>query len=251
MNISIIKEELEKKYNIIIFEELPSTNDYIKDNIGSLPNRTIVAALSQTSGKGTKNRSFYSPKNSGIYFSMLFKEQNSVKTNLLFTTAAACAVSKGIQDTFGKKTKIKWVNDIYYKNKKVCGILSESTVCNEKNSYVIVGIGINLVKPAVIPDEIKPVFGYISKKCDEQKIAMLLMSIADYMCDYADNLKAKPHYDYYIKHSLLNGKKVEITENNRTYDAKAIKPDTDFSLIVKTDRQIKRINSNDVKIKKR
>jgi BirA family biotin operon repressor/biotin-[acetyl-CoA-carboxylase] ligase len=69
---------------------------------------------------------------------------------------AAVCVSSAIDNVCNINTGIKWVNDVYYKGKKLCGILCESSIDNDKLKYVIVGIGINIIEPkGGYPDEIK------------------------------------------------------------------------------------------------
>ena len=85
--------------------------------------------------------------------------------SLFLTTSAAVAVAKAIEDVSDKKAKIKWVNDVFVDNKKVCGILTEATFNMEtgKLNYAIVGIGINVCFPeGGFPEEIdKSCYSYI------------------------------------------------------------------------------------------
>ena len=77
-------------------------------------------------GKGRLGRSFYSPENTGVYFSVLLKPDLEIEKAILITTAAAVAVTRALETLGCQNTQIKWVNDIFVDNRKVCGILTES-----------------------------------------------------------------------------------------------------------------------------
>lgn len=126
--------------NFLYFKELTSTNDYIKENIDSLENKTIVFADIQTKGKGRLGRQWQTPTGN-ISMSMLFKNQKCDIS--LYPLICGLSVSEVIDEVCGVNTKIKWPNDIILNNKKLCGILCESII--SKNSVdVICGIGVNV-----------------------------------------------------------------------------------------------------------
>jgi len=111
---------------------------------------TIVVARAQTAGRGRLGRSFYSPKDTGIYFSIILHD-DAIALDLI-TPVAAVAVARALEAVFpnlSPKPQIKWVNDVYLAGKKVCGILTEG-VPNPKTGRfdtAICGIGINLAPP--------------------------------------------------------------------------------------------------------
>lgn len=121
----------------IPFERLDvtdSTNRVLKElALDGVQPPYAVCALRQTCGRGRMDRSFISP-NGGIYVSFLFDYNN----NLSLTAMAAVAVRRSILKVCGISCDIKWVNDLYYRGKKVCGILAEAV-----NDKVVLGIGIN------------------------------------------------------------------------------------------------------------
>ena len=122
----------------------------------------------QTAGKGRNNREFFSPKNTGLYFSYLYcvKKPKEIKDRIFVTTAAAVFTAKALRQYAGADAKIKWVNDIYLNEKKVCGILAEA-LFDEAYTAIIVGIGINLTT-VEFPDEIKETASGIGKFSEEK-----------------------------------------------------------------------------------
>ncbi len=133
---------------LLHFPELPSTNTYLKEK-GALGEREglVVLADTQTAGSGRFERSWHSPPG-GLYFSILLRPMTILATEApLITLMAGVAVAKVLQTALGVQSKLKWPNDVLAENRKVCGILAESTLLGEDIEYVVLGIGVNANTP--------------------------------------------------------------------------------------------------------
>lgn len=189
--------------NYIELKSCRSTNDELYSlALGGAANGTILSAESQTGGKGTKGRSFHSPK-SGVYFSVLLREISN-ENMLDITPLAAVAVSKSLDGLFGTETKIKKVNDIYLDGKKVCGILTQAHSTGKNVDFIIVGIGVNLFKPeGGFPQELKDIAGSVleTEKVDKVLKKEVIEKIGETLIDGAAqiaNQKFKEEmYAYY------------------------------------------------------
>lgn len=127
----------------------------------------VLIARCQSAGRGRLGRSFYSPQGTGLYCSILLCPTLSAALMPRLTTAAAVAVAEGISAIYGIETQIKWVNDLYCKRKKVCGILVESALVggSDRLSHAVVGFGINLLPPPKeFPPELAEVAGALFEK---------------------------------------------------------------------------------------
>ena len=122
--------------NKIYFDIIDSTNTYLKSNT-NLPNLTIVAARHQTNGKGRLGRTWFD--NDDLMFSILVKEHLDKPTDYSFLIAITIC---NVLDKFNLNPLIKWPNDIIVNDKKISGILLESTGINRIEN-VIIGVGIN------------------------------------------------------------------------------------------------------------
>lgn len=113
---------------IKIFDAISSTNLEARQLAvsGMAGHGSFVVAMEQTAGRGRRGREFYSPKGNGIYLSVILEPKGTLEGSLLITTAAATAVYKAVKEVCGVKLGIKWVNDLYKDNRKVCGILTEA-----------------------------------------------------------------------------------------------------------------------------
>lgn len=132
-----------------VYDCTDSTNILAKDaGQAGAAEWSCFAAAEQSAGRGRRGRSFYSPKGSGIYFSILLRPSLTGSLLTMLTTAAAVAVCLASEDCFGISPEIKWVNDVFYRSKKICGILTEA-VFNTDGSvkYAVVGVGVNLFAP--------------------------------------------------------------------------------------------------------
>ena len=146
--------------NIRYFEELPSTNDAAREAAqNGAPAYFTVAASRQTAGRGRQGRTFASPPG-GAYFSVVLRPRLSPAGYGLITPFAALAVRRAVRETAHVDLDIKWVNDLLYRGKKVCGILSESGTDRGGAPFVILGIGINTQK-SVLPPELDAIAGCV------------------------------------------------------------------------------------------
>ncbi len=122
------------------------------------PEGTVLAAAAQTAGRGRTGHSFWSPADTGVYFSVLLRPHTTADKALTLTAAAAVAAARSIEAVCGKQADIQWVNDVYCANKKVCGILTESCLNTQNGGllYAVVGVGINVAPPADgFPEELR------------------------------------------------------------------------------------------------
>ena len=136
--------------NIHKYKSLDSTNIKAKELAESgAPSGTVVIADMQTAGRGRLGRTFESPDNAGLYMSILLRPGLSENGMMLITTAAAVAVTRALQSLYNIDAEIKWVNDIYARDRKLCGILAEGLINPKtgKPDAIVLGIGINLKIP--------------------------------------------------------------------------------------------------------
>lgn len=129
-------------------KEVTSTNDLAKQfNITNPGKNGLFIAEKQTQGRGRRGRNFHSDLSQGLYFSLTIKPKVVDPQDVpRYTIAAATAVVQAIEALTGKNIQIKWVNDLFYKGRKIAGILSEAVTDLETGGFsaIVIGIGINL-----------------------------------------------------------------------------------------------------------
>ena len=219
-------------YKLYHFNSLTSTQDKAKELAIKGLSDVIVVADIQTKGRGRFKRNWFSQKG-GLWMSILLKPENTENLQYL-TFAAAVAVAKSIKKTANLSTSIKWPNDVHYKGKKLCGILTEG-VFGRKN-YAVVGIGVN-VNQHKFPDEIKD--SAISLKLINKKtinLKKLLKAIAGEFFRLCNNYynKNKPQkiLEIWKKYCDTINKNITVTTRTKKLNGKAIGIDKDGSLLV-------------------
>src|SRR5215216_2034234 len=137
---------------VLTYDSLVSTNtEALKQARQGADEGLCIVARQQTAGRGRRGRKWISDKDAGLYFSIVLRPKIETKYLTLITLTAGIAVHDTLQE-LDLKPDIKWVNDILIDEKKISGILAETTDTNE-GLAVIVGIGINL-KTSNLPPEI-------------------------------------------------------------------------------------------------
>ncbi len=247
-----LRDEL-KDIDIVIYDEIDSTNTEAKRRLYSsdVKDFTVIVADMQKGGRGRTGKSFTSPKGSGVYFSIILHPKDSYDFSYfdLTTVKAAVAVAEGIKESTDKQAEIKWVNDLFLKGKKICGILSELDADFESRSVksVIVGIGINVNEPRDDSfKDLKDIAGYIGTDVIRNEILACVLN-AFYENNYVKS--DKEIIDYYKKHSLVIGRDLSFVLNGKKYSAKGVDINDKGNLIVDTGSERLTLSSGEVSIK--
>ena len=127
------------KVKILIFEEIDSTNRYLSDLISDKNTLYVCTAEKQNKGKGRGNKKWESPTGQNIYLSLSFQLEKNSQLNG-FSLMVGLAIRDTLSELYDIDSKIKWPNDIFFKDKKLCGILIE-TIYENNLVKIIIGIG--------------------------------------------------------------------------------------------------------------
>jgi len=132
-------------------DEVGSTNDLaMAAATNGACEGLVIAANSQSSGRGRLGRSWASPPGAGLYVSVVLHPSREALS--LITIAAGVAVAEGIEAASGLRAGVKWPNDVYVGGRKLAGILAEAG-SSSSAEHVVLGFGINL-QPAALPPEV-------------------------------------------------------------------------------------------------
>lgn len=214
-----------------VYDTLESSNRTAKLlALDGAPHGTLVLTAHQSAGRGRLGRVFESPSGKGVYLSVLLRPAASAQTA---TIGAAVAVCRAVQELCGLELGIKWVNDLYYQGKKVCGILTEAGTDLESGrlEWLVVGIGLNLTsRPEDWPEELRPIAGSlypggpapVSRAALAGAIARELLGLCpDFDC-----------LDEYRARCFVPGHWVTVCTGTESYAAKAVDIDDAGRLIV-------------------
>lgn len=217
---------------IFSYKEIDSTNTEAKRLVNEGLNETaLILAESQSSGRGRQGRSFFSPRGSSVYLSIVFHPKSGLSEAVSTTTMAAVAVAETIEELTAEHTEIKWVNDVFYRGKKICGILTEAVTDFESGTVasVIVGIGINIGTD--FPPELSDIASCLSP--EQVNRNQLIATVSSRLLKMANAPQDKAYLQSYRTHSLVLGKKVNYFQNGTSYSGTAIDIDDAGGLIIR------------------
>lgn len=171
--------------SLVYLEETESTNKYLNDlcNKQCVGELTTITTDFQTSGRGQRGNSWESERGQNLMFSfVLYPTFLKARKQFLLSQIISLAIKEEL-DTHVSDVSIKWPNDIYWKDKKICGMLIENDLTGTHISRSIAGIGINInqeafISPAPNPVSLKQITG--QSYSPEQILASIMRRIKDY-----------------------------------------------------------------------
>jgi BirA family biotin operon repressor/biotin-[acetyl-CoA-carboxylase] ligase len=138
-------------FNVLRFDSVDSTNTEALKHARLGANEGLcVIARQQTAGRGRQGRTWISPMDAGLYLSLVLRPKIEARFLPLITLAAAVAVHDMLTE-IGIGPDIKWPNDVLVSEKKICGILAETTE-TDRGLAATLGIGINVTNDSIPPD---------------------------------------------------------------------------------------------------
>lgn len=233
---------------VILKSKTASTNDDAKAlALQGAPHGSLVAALSQTQGRGRLGRGF-SSKKGGLYLSFLVRGTAATDPAKL-TLTAAVAAARAIESLTPLSVGIKWVNDLHIAGKKCCGILVEGVYDGLSTMPVgaVVGIGINLSNP--LPKELKDIA--TSLKSQGATVSFSEMAVALTKALVASFEENAPFpIEEYRRRSVLTGKTVTVHTPNESYEAKVEGIADDGGLLVSCQGNTRVLSAGEVTLHK-
>ncbi len=237
-----------------VFDSVDSTNVLLRSlaNAGAAEG-TVVIAAEQTGGRGRKGRSFYSPQGTGVYISLLLKPRIAPDDATLITTTAAVAVCEAIEALSGEPAAIKWVNDVFLRGKKVCGILTEGSFDMESGQfdYAVLGAGINVYEPAGgFPAEIREIAGSVLQSPAPDAKNRIIAEYLNRFLPLYRKLGSPETNAEYKKRSFVLGRMVNVLAGERVTPARALDVDERCRLVVEYESgQREALSSGEISVK--
>ena len=203
-----------------IFDTLPSTNDYCETR--EFGEDTAIIAREQTGGKGTKGRSFSSPRG-GVYLSLVRYYPCKAENSFSLMIASCMAVVKTLE-FYGVRADVKWPNDVFLNGKKICGILIKNSFEGENVKKSITGIGVNVNND--IPKDLADIAINLKSVVGE-------VDIDEFYKRLIENLYADYSVDEYRSRNIVLGKEITVIRNGESGKAVAEDIAADGSLVLK------------------
>lgn len=224
---------------IFLYDTLESSNRTAKTlALEGASHGTMVLAGQQTAGRGRLGRRFESPAGKGVYLSLVLRPSLPMTEAQAVTVSAAVAVCRAVKKLCGLELGIKWVNDLYYNGKKVCGILTEAALNLESGmlDYAVLGLGFNVIAPAEgWPDDLRDVAGALYDGTPAPGARAMLA--AAFLNEFWPLYRAGPRsgcLDEYRSRQALVGRQVLVTpRQGEPRQAAALGINDEWKLIVR------------------
>lgn len=221
------------------FDTLPSTQDYAKEKRAD-GQSLIVTATVQSGGKGTKGRSFSSAVG-GVYLSKLtFYEEFPAKQAFLIMARAATAVCETLR-FYGLNPLIKWPNDVWVNDKKICGILIENVFSGSEISSSVVGIGLNVHNR--LPEDLQPIATTIQEVTGNQ------YEVEEVTTRLIAELDKPRSMDEYRKYIGYMGRQATLILGDERIPATLVCVDDEGGLTVEIDGATRRLTAGEVSVR--
>ena len=225
---------------VLRFDSLPSTNtEAARQAALGAPEGLCVVAREQTAGRGRRERSWVSPKDAGLYLSVVLRPTLEARLWPLITLAAALAVREALREACGLEADIKWPNDLLAGGRKLCGILAE-TAEGARGRAVILGVGINLRRGS-FPPEINDTATSVEEQTGRAPDAeQLLEALTRALSRFYETLHARGGAEEILRdwqrHSTYaHGRRVRVALAEETFEGTTRGLDPDGALRVETD----------------
>lgn len=230
------------------YDVTDSTNTRAKEYVLSGERGAAVfVANTQSAGRGRMGRSFFSPKDTGIYLSLLIPVEGTLAGVVSLTSGAAVAVARAIAAVTGVEASIKWVNDLYYRNRKVCGILAESFVWEDVR-YVILGVGVNL-DTEEFPEELRERAGSLLRKNEGDRLS-LTVSMIEHLYDIMTEVGSHSWIEEYRRRSMVLGQPIAYWIGGEERHGQAVAIEEDGALaVLRENGERERLSSGEITLR--
>ena len=181
--------------------------------------------------------------------SVIIRPDFSVEFAPLITSAVSVAVAESVELLSGHSTQIKWVNDIYMNNRKICGILTEASLGLEFNTldYAVIGIGINVLYNdfGELSNCVTSVQQETGKIINRNKLCELILKNIELRLS---GIEKKSHLNEYRRREMLTGNIISANIGSEQITGKALGIDDNANLIVQTDKGIRTLVSGEANL---
>ncbi len=237
---------------ILRFESVDSTNlEAMRQAKAGAAEGLCIVAREQTHGRGRLDRGWHSPKDAGLYFSIVLRPQLQIEAWPLITLMTALSVSDALFKSCNLRVDIKWPNDICLGDHKVGGILAE-TIETQTGLTAIVGIGLNLNKvpfPAELGERAVSVESAIGCKPDHELVLQKLIEAVGERYDLLQSSGGPEHTarEWCASSTYATGRRVRVSMLNDAFEGVTRGLESDGALRVETaNGKIRIVRAGDV-----
>lgn len=241
---------------IFAYKSIGSTNDSAKRLAeADSPEGTMVIAEKQTKGRGRLGRSWQSPQNKGLYFSLILRPRVAVGNMPALSLVAALSVCMVIEKLTDLEPRIKWPNDCLIGGRKVAGILIDISAELGRISYAVLGVGLNLnMTVRDFSSEIRKKATSLSMETGEKFSRNGILR--EFLVEFEKSYRKFGRYGLssiaseLVKRSSVIGKRIGFKLDGKKFTGIALGYDESGGLRVKTREGVKVLTAGEVTLRK-
>ena len=231
-------------YHYLHFDEIDSTNNYLKNSYQLLDNFTFVSADYQSKGKGRNDRVWESVKGLNLMFSILIKDPKLLEVSTILSLMTAVEVTKLLERYDIDNVSIKWPNDVLIGDKKVCGILLEGQLPN----YLVIGVGLN-VNQKEFPNGLRRPATSISNELNKDiDLEDLKEQLFPNIINNFNKLDRDEYLSYFSQHNYLLNKRVKVNINQQLFIGEVVGIDANFNIQILCNDILLHVDSGELEI---
>jgi len=210
---------------VLKVETCSSTNDLAHEQAAQgCEEGTVIVAREQTEGRGTKGRAWFSPRDKGLYLSVILRPPKEDVT--LLPLAAGLAVRDALVEATGLEVKLKWPNDLVWERRKMGGILCEASIVGNRLTHVVLGLGLNVnhgredFPPAFRPRATSMKLA-LRRETDPEALLPLLWGALDFWYRFLLEGREAQVVEAFKDHSVFSpGDELEVQTDTGTFAAR-------------------------------
>ena len=231
-------------YHYIHFDEIDSTNNYLKNSYRLLDNFTFVSADYQSKGKGRNDRVWESTKGLNLMFSILIKDPKLLNESKALSLMTAVEIAK-LLETYGlNNVSIKWPNDVLVNDKKICGILLEGQLPN----YLVIGVGLNVNQKEFPSNLRRPATSISNELKKDIDLEVIKETLFPNIINNFNKLNKDEYLSYFKQHNYLLNKRVKVNINQQLFIGEVVGIDDDFNIQILSHDLLLHVDSGELEI---
>ncbi|MGF1757594.1 bifunctional biotin--[acetyl-CoA-carboxylase] ligase/biotin operon repressor BirA [Photobacterium sagamiensis] len=228
--------------NLDLIPVIDSTNQFLLDRVGQLPQGAVCLAEYQQAGRGRRGRQWLSPFGSNLYLSMYWRLDAGMAAAMGLSLVVGIAIAEALQSLGADEIKVKWPNDLYYQNKKLAGILIEMTGQAGEAAHLVIGMGLNVAMTDQVGTEIDQAWTNLVEACDDlpernQLAAALIERLYETLTAY-EQVGLNGFIDRWNKLDNFLNRPVKLLIGERVVEGIARGIDKQGALLLETDAGI-------------
>lgn len=255
INESLLAGTVEKSSlldQLIYKKTIDSTQNHAFRILDQYDGNIVIVSGGQTNGRGRFKREWLSPEETGLYMSLVLRPGISNQNMIVFNLFMSLAISEAIRESTGLKSGIKWPNDIFINDKKVCGFLTEVISADNIVETIVCGIGIN-INPSAVTEALgtaTTITGELKdSEFDMNHFIDVLFKKIEYYYDRFLSESFSSIKDSWLEQAIIFNRILTITTVKEKLRGKALDiTDEGYLVILDGDHNIHKVISADIEI---